>query len=173
MECCLKLTKATNHTFNIWEITMSDNKKESIQNKIGNIYSGASKELKRSIGGSTATLPEYEDFAKLLRSKDGLSQDEAGILLHGSVENKKDNDHTGSKTRSKIRSVWRNDLNPETEVSVCHSNSDKGKVYFIVSVENYKYWYNEYSKFGCSFDTEKNNRNNPETVKKCKSSINS
>jgi len=148
-------------------------KKENLENQIGNIYAGSSSNLKRSIGGSRSILPEYEDFSKLLRSRDGLSQDEASVLLHGSVENKKEMDHTGSKTRNKIRSVWRGDLNPETEVSVCHSNSDKGKVYFIVSVENYKHWYNEFSKFGCSFDTEKNNRNNPETIKKCKSSINS
>ena len=148
---------------------MSDQISKNDMEKKLNPYADGSKSFKVSIKSATGNPVEFEKLTNLMRSKNGLTQLEAGKLLYGSEENYKSIDPNGSRTRGKIRDAWRS-IDPEKEVSVAHTRSDAGQVYFIVESQNYPYWFKEYSKFGEKLDTSKGNKNNPEVIKNLKRS---
>jgi len=122
---------------------MSDNKKvEDMKDKISNMYSDATKQEK-IVRGSGGNPVETSKLLDALRSKNGLTQEEAGILLNGTVDNYKNADPEGSRTRGKIRNAWRS-IDSKNEVSTAHKGSKHDQVYFIVNADNYKFWYREY-----------------------------
>lgn len=143
--------------------------KNQMIEKTNSLYSGNSKNLKVTVKGSGSNPVEFGKLTELMRGSTGLSQTEAGRLIWGSVENYQSIDPSGSKTRGKARDAWRS-INPKVEVSVAHTRSDAGQTYFIVSAENYKHWYSEYSGFGEKFDSGKHCKNDPDVMANLKRS---
>ena len=108
-----------------------------------------SKQIPKSITSTSGNSVQEKELVKLLRSADGLTQKQAGVLLFGTEENWKNGKQ--SSTRGTIRKLWSGSINPETEVSVSHTGSDEKQVYFIVERKNFKYWYSKFIRnFGYS-----------------------
>lgn len=128
----------------------SENKK--IQSII-NPYETA-KKVDKVVRGLGSNIVNQDVLIEKLKSADGLTQKEAGILIFGSEENWQENT---TPTRNKIRKLW-NNIDPDTEVAVSHKGSENKQVYFIVKRDNYKYWY---AKFIRSMQLKENfNENN-------------
>lgn len=126
---------------------MQDQKSENKKiDAVVNMYSEAN-EIPKSVKGSGTTVVNQKELIEKLRSANGLTQKEAGILICGSEDNWKNGSQ--SSTRGKIRKLWSGSINPELEVSVSHTGSDEDQVYFIVEKKNYKLWYAQFiRKFG-------------------------
>lgn len=110
--------------------------------------------LKTSTGGV-----QYVEFEKALRSINGLTQEQAGVMLYGSVDNYKTLDPSGSQTRGKIRKAWRAGINPEKELSIAHTKSDNGQTYFIIAKSEFREWSDNFGMFGVKIDDSKQARN--------------
>ena len=101
-----------------------------------------SKQIPKSITSTSGNTVGHKELIDKLRSADGLTQREAGVLLFGTEENWKNGKQ--SATRGAIRKLWSGSINPETEVSVGHTGSDEKLVYFIVERKSFKYWYTKF-----------------------------
>lgn len=110
--------------------------------------------LKTSTGGV-----EYAELDKALRSINGLTQEQAGVMLYGSVDNYKTLDPSGSQTRGKIRKAWRTGIDPGKELSIAHTKSDLGQTYFIIAKSEFKEWSENFGMFGVKIDAGKQSRN--------------
>jgi len=123
---------------------MADKKVEEMKKIVSesvNIYESA-KSIPKSITSTSGNSVQEKELVNLLRSTNGLTQKQAGILLFGTEENWKNGKQ--SSTRGTIRKLWSGSINPETEVSVSHTGSDEKQVYFIVERNSYKYWYEKF-----------------------------
>lgn len=125
---------------------MPNNQKSEDQKKFESIKNAVdpyadSKQIPKTVTSSSGNSVSHKELIDKLRSANGLTQSEAGVLLFGSVENWKSNQ---SSTRGTIRKLWSGSINPETEISVSHKGSDEKQVYFIVEKKNFKYWYTKF-----------------------------
>ena len=129
--------------------------------RVVNMYSTAN-EIPKTVKGMGSNVVGQKELIDKLRSANGLTQKEAGILICGSEDNYKRQDPDGSSTRGKIRKLWSSSISPDNEVSVSHTGSDENQVYFIVSKMNFKHWYKKFIlDFGYKekLDTTKRARN--------------
>jgi len=118
-----------------------------------------SKQIPKSITSTSGNSVSHKELIDKMRSANGLTQREAGVLLFGSEENWKSNQ---SSTRGTIRKLWSGNINPVTEVSVSHTGSDEKQVYFIVEKSNFKHWYQKFIRnfsYKEKFDTTNACRN--------------
>jgi hypothetical protein len=93
----------------------------------------ASKPVEKAVktyGGSDVNASE---LIALMRSENGCSEVEAGVLIYGSRENFDQHDSEGKQTRNRLRNLMRSNANrSKGEIPAAHTGSVNKITYFII-----------------------------------------